>query len=256
MLLAVDIGNTNTVIGEFDGDDLLHEFRLKSEATRTLDEYGVFLHSLLKHKDKISAIVVSSVVPALTPVLNGVLEGMFGIKPLVVSPGIKTGLVIKVKNPQVVGADRIVNSVAAKVLYGAPAIVIDFGTATSFDVIDESESYCGGAIAPGVEVGLSGLVDRTAQLPRIALEMPERAIGRDTVEAMRSGTFLGYLCLVDGLIDRLKSEVGEATVIATGGLGRVFSEHSSKITAYDPHLTLKGLKELGVMNGVYSGRRV
>jgi type III pantothenate kinase len=253
MLLAVDIGNTNTVLGEFDGDVLVHECRIKSEATRTCDEYGVFLRALLKHQAKTSAIVISSVVPALTPVFASILEGMFGLKPLIVSPGIKTGLVIKVKNPQVVGADRIVNAVAAKALYGAPAIVIDFGTATSFDVIDSSEAYCGGAIAPGVEVALAGLVDRTAQLPRIALEMPEKAVGRDTVEAMRSGTFLGYLCLCDGLIDRIKAETGDAKVIATGGLGRIFSEYSSKIDVYDPHLTLKGLKELGVMNGIYGG---
>ena len=250
MLLAIDVGNTNIVIGEFQGQTLVNECRLKTDVTRPRDEYAVFLKSLLQSNEAFDGAILSSVVPALTLPMKDLVQDLFGLDPVVVGPGVKTGLVIKVTNPQGVGADRIVNAVAAKTLYGSPAIVLDFGTATSFDVIDSNDHYLGGAIAPGVEVALSGLVKRTAKLPRIGIEMPHRAVGRNTLEAMQSGTSLGYLCLCEGLIDRIKAEVGEATVIATGGLGSVFSQHSKKINEFDPHLTLKGLQILASLNGI------
>ncbi|MCB0334008.1 MAG: type III pantothenate kinase, partial [Bdellovibrionales bacterium] len=196
-----------------------------------------------------SQCIISSVVPPITPDLVRLCKGALGLEPLLVGPGIKTGLSIRTEDPSAVGADRVVNAVAARTLYGAPALVIDFGTATSFDVVSSEGAYEGGIIAPGVKISLDALVEHTAKLPRIELSWPEQVVGKGTVRAMRSGAVLGYSCLVDGLITKIEEEVGPIEhIIATGGIGRLFAEHSSRISQYEPHLTLQGLRILAEMN--------
>lgn len=253
MLLAVDIGNTNIVIGCFDGDSLRAVMRVKTDTDRTLDEYEALFFSLLHSKfgevPSFTKAIVSSVVPPITSVITHLLRAIVQIEPLIVGPGIKTGLAIRTQDPSAVGADRIVNSIAAKTLYGTPALVIDFGTATSFDVVNKSGDYNGGIIAPGVQVALDALVKNTAKLPRIELTWPEKIVGTSTVTAMQSGAVPAYLCMVEGLIEKIGAEVGAPKcVIATGGLGKIFHEHSKLITAYEPDLTLRGLKIITEMN--------
>ena len=253
MLLVVDIGNTNIVIGAFKGEELLFEFRLKTDPGRTIDEYSALLCSLIDRKlgagAKFSECVISSVVPPLTNDLVRLVEESFGVQPLVVGPGIKTGLSIKIANPSTVGADRVVNAVAAKVLFGTPALVIDFGTGTTFDYISKDGSYKGGVICPGAYIALDALVKNTAKLPRIEFAWPKSFVGRDTISAMQAGAVGGYVCMVDGIVDRMIQELGPIEhIVATGGLGRVFSAHSARIKRYDPHLTLKGMKILADLN--------
>lgn len=252
-LLVVDVGNTNIVIGGFVGDELTFEIRLATEQSRTIDEYEAVLRVLLEQKlgpkFNFTGAIVSSVVPPVTPTIIKLLNDRFGVNPLVVGPGIKTGVAIKVPDPTSVGADRIVNSVAAKALFGTPALVIDFGTATTFDFISSAGAYEGGIIAPGPVIALESLVRNTAKLPRIELAWPKAVVGNSTVTAMQSGAVIGYLCLVDGLIDRICKEQGAIKhVIATGGLGRLYSEHSERIVSYDAQLTLKGMKIIFDLN--------
>lgn len=253
MLLVVDIGNTNIVIGAFRGEELLFEFRLKTDPGRTIDEYSALLFGLIDRKlgpgAQFSECVISSVVPPLTNDIVRLVEESFHLSPLVVGPGIKTGLSIKIANPSTVGADRVVNAVAAKVLFGTPALVIDFGTGTTFDYISKEGNYEGGVICPGAFIALDALVRNTAKLPRIEFAWPKSFVGRDTVSAMQAGSVGGYVCMVDGLVDRMVAELGPIEhVVATGGLGRVFSAHSSRIKKYDPHLTLKGMRILAELN--------
>lgn len=252
-LLVVDIGNTNIVFGVISGEKILAEFRCRTDSATTLDEYEVFLSTLLSRQKtpvSISRAVISSVVPPITPTMVRLLEGRFGVTPLVVGAGIKTGIQIKVPEPQAVGADRIVNTVAAKHLFGAPALVVDFGTATTIDYLSAAGAYEGGVIAPGPVLALESLSSRTAKLPRVELAWPKSALGNTTVSCMQSGAVIGYLCLVEGLIARIISEVGPIThIIATGGLGRLYSEHSSVIKTYDPQLNLKGMKFIADLNG-------
>jgi type III pantothenate kinase len=254
MLLAFDIGNTNIVVGCFQGEELLTVFRLKTDPERTVDEYAGTLLALFERKFgagySFKRCIISSVVPPLTPDIIALVEGMFGISPIVVGPGIKTGLRIMLTDPAAVGADRVVNAVAARELYGTPALVIDFGTATSFDFIDKDGSYKGGIIAPGVRVSLDSLVSHTAKLPRIELSWPERVVGRSTVEAMQSGSVVGYVCMVDGLVERIRGEEGEVpNIITTGGLGDLFHKHcTSGISAHEPNLTLYGLRAIADLN--------
>lgn len=254
MLITFDIGNTNVVVGCFEKHVLQFEFRMKTDPRRTADEYGVVIRSILNSHgvgcDRISRAIMSSVVPPLSSVIEKLIRSEFGCEPLVVGPGIKTGLSIKTSDPSAVGSDRVVNAVAAKKWYGLPALVIDFGTATSFDFIDGSSNYLGGCIIPGVEVSIEALVRNTAKLPRIDLHWPEYVIGRDTVQAMRSGSIRGYHCLIEGLIAQVIEEQGAIPhIVATGGLGRLFAEKSDAITCYDPHLTLNGLLHLSELNG-------
>ena len=253
MLLAFDIGNTNTVVGVFEGEELAAEFRLKTDRRRTLDEYFVLFNAFLagrfERRPVCEAAVISSVVPPITDLFVRLASERLGVKVLVVEPGIKTGISIKTLNPGAVGADRVVNAVAAKCFYGLPALVIDFGTATSFDYIDADSNYLGGIIASGIEISMEALVSNTAKLPRIELTWPEQALGRDTVAAMQSGTVLGYHYLVEGLIERLSQEVGPfAKVVATGGLGALMAAHSKRIQVFDPYLTLKGMQHLWRLN--------
>jgi type III pantothenate kinase len=253
MLLVFDIGNTNTVVGVFDKEELLCELRLKTDTGRTIDEYRVILFQLLKEKLgsnlKFSICVLSSVVPALSPIFMQLIKEGFNITPIVIGPGVKTGMHIRLSEPTTVGADRVVNAVAAKALFGYPVIVVDFGTATSFDVVGIDGHYEGGIIAPGIQVALEGLVRRTAQLPSIELSWPKNIIGKTTVQAMQSGVLVGYVCMVDGLIAKLKQELKNCkTVIATGGLGGLIASHSNEIKTYEKNLTLIGLKIIAEMN--------
>jgi type III pantothenate kinase len=253
VLLTFDIGNTNIVVGVFQGEKLAAEFRLKTDMRRTVDEYGVLLGAFLQERFEsrpdCCAAVISSVVPPLTPVMVRLVRDRFGVEPLIVGPGIKTGISIKSANPSGVGADRVVNAVAAKRFYGLPALVIDFGTATTFDYIDAKGNYLGGVILPGIEVAAEALVSNTAKLPRVELVWPESVLGRDTVGAMQSGTVIGYHCMIEGLIEKLLAEVGAVPhIIATGGLGSLMSRHSKRITAYDPHLVLRGMHYLVELN--------
>lgn len=255
MLLAFDIGNTNIVVGGFDKDKLVFEFRLRSDARRTVDEYSAILHSLfsreLGEKYLFRGAVVSSVVPPLTSDIVKALKLNFSLDPIIVGPGIKTGVALKVSEPLGVGADRVVNSLAVRELYSAQSLVVDFGTATTFDYVNSQGEYEGGVIAPGLTVSLESLVSHTAKLPRIELLWPKAVVGKNTVNAMQSGMLVGYVCMVDGLIDRIEKEVGVLkTVVATGGLGEIITEHSSKIKVYDPTLTLKGIRLIAGMNGL------
>lgn len=253
MLLTFDIGNTNIVIGGFRGNSVAFEFRLKTDAGRTIDEYAGILFSLLdrqaedlKHP---KACVISSVVPPITPDIVRLVRERFNVEPLIVSPGVKTGLQIKTTDPAAVGSDRVVNTVAAKVLFGAPALVVDFGTATSFDLLGTEGNYEGGVIAPGPNTALDALVRNTAKLPRIEMIWPRSVIGKNTVAAMQAGVVVGYACLVDGLIERIEQEVGPIPhVVATGGLGKLFADHCKKIGSYDPYLTLTGMRIIAELN--------
>ena len=255
MLLVIDVGNTNIVIGGFKGKDLLFEFRLQSDAGRTVDEYSASIVALLQIRlgsaSSVSSCLISSVVPPLTGILVDVVKKTFSIEPLLVGAGIKTGIAIRLSDPLSVGADRIVNSVAAKTLYGTKSIVVDFGTATTFDFINEQGDYEGGVIAPGLHTSIESLVSKTAKLPRIDLAWPKTIIGKSTVAAMQTGALVGYVCLVDGMLEQIEKEVGTLQhVIATGGLGEVIQAHSKRIDVYDSTLTLKGMELIARMNGI------
>ena len=247
MLLTVDVGNTNTVLGLYDEDRLVHDFRIESSRGRTTDEYHVLLHGLLQivgvERREVSATILASVVPSMTDVLIEAVDRAFDHEAMVVGPGIRTGMPILYENPREVGADRIVNAVAAFEKVNDAVIVTDFGTATTFDCISAKGEYMGGAIAPGVEISASALSSRAAKLPRAELVRPARAIGRTTVHSMQAGTFYGYVGLVDGLVRRLRQEMGgEAYALATGGLAHAIAEESETIQEVDDYLTLDGLR--------------
>lgn len=249
MLLAFDIGNTNIVIGLFQGDVLTNHWRIMSDRQKTYDEYGLLLEQLFQSCDfscnDVDDIIISSVVPNLTDVFRSMCERYFQIIPLVVGNGLKTGMSIRYDNPKEIGADRIVNAVAAIEAYGAPLIVLDFGTATTFCVINDKKEYLGGAIAPGIGISLNALVEKTAQLPKVEMIVPEKVIGKTTVNAIQSGLLYGYCDLVDGMVRRMIAELGyraeDVTVVATGGLAEIIHAHSETIQQVDQMLTLKGL---------------
>lgn len=253
MLLVIDVGNTQTVFGVYDGARLTHHFRLASDRTRTHDEYGVLLRELLRDAGltvgNFKAAVMASVVPPLTPILESMCEKKFGLRPLVIEPGIKTGMPILYENPREVGADRIVNGVAGYERYryreGGPhgVVVVDFGTATTFDVVSPKGEYLGGAIAPGVGISTEALFMRASKLPRVELVVPSTSIGRNTVASMQSGILYGYVALVDGLVRRMSGELDfRPQVLATGGIAALIAPHSEMINDTDDFLTLEGLK--------------
>jgi len=247
MLLVVDVGNTNTVLGIYEGKSLLHHWRVWTDREKTSDEYGILLRSLYDASDfssrEVKAIIISSVVPPLTPTIMELCERYFGVTPLVVGPGIKTGISIKMDNPKEVGADRIVNAVAAFSLHRRAAIVVDFGTATTFDFVSSKGDYMGGVIAPGVNISAEALFRQASKLPRIEIAKPATVIGKNTVAAMQSGLFYGYVALVEGIIERIRKEVRlDPLVIATGGLARTIAAESPKIHVIDENLTLEGLR--------------
>lgn len=249
MLLAIDVGNTNIVYGIYDGETLLHQFRVESSRARTSDEYMVVLHELLDHAgvraDKVDAVIVASVVPSLTEPMVALARRGFSREALVVGPGIKSGMPILVDNPREVGADRIVNSVAAFDKVKAGVIVVDFGTATTFDCVTPKGEYLGGVITPGVQISAEALFARAARLSRVEIALPPKVVGRNPVHSMQSGIVYGYAGLVDGLCARLKKELGyPCRVVATGGLAKLIAPQTEAIEVVDNDLTLTGLRIL------------
>ena len=253
MLLALDIGNTSISIGVFEGQRLRATWRVATEASRMPDEYGLMLNQLLPLRGastaEISDVVLCSVVPPLTPVFVEVVESYFGTTPLVVGSGTKTGVRIMYDNPRDVGADRIVDAAAALKLYGGPAVVVDFGTATVFDAVTGGGEYIGGALAPGVSVAADALFHSTSQLRRVELVRPPAAIGRNTVHAMQSGLVLGYSEMVKGMVGRFDRELGGGSkTIATGGFANVVEKEVGIFDEVDPNLTLTGLRLIHELN--------
>jgi type III pantothenate kinase len=249
MLLAVDIGNTHIAVGIFQDKKLVEHWNVRSEAERTCDEYKVILRGLLwassLDEKQITGAILSSVVPPLTPVFQELCRGMFQVKPLTVGPGLKTGMPILYENPLEVGADRVVSAVAALEKYGGPCIVVDFGTATTFDALSARGEYLGGAIAPGVRISAEALFTKTAKLPRIEIVKPEMAVGRTTVTSMQSGLYYGYIGLVSTLIQKFQDELSEeADVVATGGFASLIHSEVASIDFYEPDLVLEGLRIL------------
>jgi type III pantothenate kinase len=246
MLLAIDLGNTNTVFGVYDGERLVMHWRLSTQKNRTVDEYGILLRNLfaLENIDakKIQTVIVASVVPPLDAVLSEMVQGYFSVAPVFVTHE-NAGIPVLYNDPREVGADRIVNAVAVVHKYGRPAIVVDFGTATTFDAITAAGEYLGGVIAPGIVISAEALYEHAARLPRIEIQKPVDVIGRSTVGSMQSGLFYGYVSLVDGIIARMKEELGANTrVIGTGGQAPFIRQEAKLIEVVDSNLTLDGLQ--------------
>jgi len=247
MLLAINVNNTHTLLGVYDGDRLAVHWRLRTDQARTVDEYGVLLRGLFAEwgasHPNISGVILASVVPPMNARVEQVCERFFGHAPLVVGPGIRTGVPILHENPKEVGADRIGNAVAAYERTHGPTIVVDFGTATTFDYVTGRGEYLGGVIVPGIGISLDALFTRTAKLPRVELVKPPRVVGRTTVQAIQSGIIFGYTALVDGLVERIRQENDPAArVLATGGLASLIAPESSTVEAVDEFLTLDGLR--------------
>lgn len=248
MILAIDVGNTNIVLGVFKGRQLLTHWRLSSSKDNSEDEYGIMLLNLFKHAKldyrDITGIIISSVVPNKMYSLELMCRKYFGIKPLVVGPGIKTGINIRYDNPKEVGADRIVNAVAGYEIYGGPLIIIDFGTATTYCVISDKGEYIGGCIAPGIRISTDALFEHAAKLPRVELVKPPQVICKNTVSSMQAGIIYGYVGQVDYIVRKIKQELGapNAKVIATGGLAKMIAEESEMVDETNELLTLEGLR--------------
>jgi type III pantothenate kinase len=261
MLLAIDVGNTQTLAGVYHGDELLHEWRMATEREATADELAAAHDQILRLRGgslgALDEMVVGSVVPPLTAAYQSLAIKYLEHEPLVVGPGVRTGISLAIDNPHELGADRIANAVAAHRRHGGPCIVVDFGTATTFDAISEAGEYLGGIIAPGIETSLDALASRAARLVKVDLVAPPRAIGKSTVESMRSGIVFGTVALVDGVVARMKEEMGADTlVVATGGLASLVCRHSLQIDEVEPLLTLEGLRlvhELNVRRPAASG---
>ena len=249
MLLAIDVGNTNTVYGLFDGRKLVQSWRLNTVASRTADEHWSLLYTLAAARDLdlatgVDAVAIGSVVPPLTQTLAWMCEDWLCLQPLIVTVDLDLGLNVRVREPKRVGVDRLLNAVAARAAWGAPCIALDFGTATKFDVVDANGDFIGGAIAPGMATSADALVKGTAQLPRVDLTVPPQPIGDDTTSALQAGIVLGYLSLVEGMIERIRTALGanHVPVVATGGLAGLIMPLTSSIDHHDPWLTLLGLR--------------
>lgn len=244
MLLTIDVGNTNTVLGLFDGEDLFSSWRIKTDARNTADEMVLTFRGLLEDREVVTGIALCSTVPAVLREMRVMLDRYFSEVPtVIVEPGTKTGVPVLTDNPKEVGADRIVNTIAAHHLYGGPCIVVDFGTSTNLDVVSAKGEFLGGALAPGIEISLDALASRAAALRKVELVRPRAAIGKNTVEALQSGALYGFAGQVDGLVDRIREELGEVSaVVATGGLAPVVVPESRTVTVHEPDLTLIGLR--------------
>ncbi|PZX02817.1 pantothenate kinase [Psychrobacillus insolitus] len=246
MILVLDAGNTNIVLGVYDKDMLIHHWRMETDRLKTEDEYGMQVKAFFAHAnitfEQIEGIIISSVVPPIMFSLEAMCKKYFDIKPIIVGPGVKTGLNIKYENPREVGADRIVNAVAAIHEYGTPLIIVDFGTATTYCFVNEKGDYMGGAIAPGVGISMEALFTRASKLPRIELTRPDHVIGKNTVSAMQSGIIYGFVGQVEGLVSRMKKlSKQNPQVIATGGVASLIGAETTVMDIIDPLLTLKGL---------------
>lgn len=256
MLLAFDVGNTNVVLGLYEGDKLLDFWRISSTSHRTADEYAMLCFNFFAHKGyekaQISCAIISSVVPNKTDTLSRMLKKYFDITPLIVGHGLKTGLSMRYENPKELGADRVVNAVSGVHKYGYPLIIIDFGTATTFCVIDQEGNYLGGAITAGIGISMEALFEKTAKLPKVSLQAPKKAIGRMTTTAMQSGLVYGYAGMIDKMVERLAEEIGEnpktMKVVATGGRAEEICLHSDFVKVVDPFLTLSGLQLIAQKN--------
>jgi type III pantothenate kinase len=246
MLLTADVGNTETVLGVFDGPELEHTWRLSTEARRSADELALILSGLLEQRglslEKLSGVCIASVVPDVTRHLRDLASTYLSFDPVIVGPGTKTGVSVLTDNPREVGPDRIVNTLAAFTRFGGPSIVVDFGTSTNFDVVSDRGEFLGGVIAPGIEISASALVQRTARLTRVELEAPDDVVGTNTVDSVRSGLVFGTAGQVDGIVERIRERLGGATVIATGGLAPVVLPHCRSVDHHEPFLTLEGLR--------------
>lgn len=252
-LLVLDVGNTNIVMGVFTGEELTGHWRIVTDRDKTEDEYGVLISQLLERSKidvgAIDSIVISSVVPPLTITFEELARKYFGKDPLTVEPGIKTGIKVRYDNPKEVGADRIANAVGAFGKYGSACIVVDFGTATTFDLISSEGDYMGGVIAPGINISAEALFKQTSKLPRVDIGKPQSIVGKNTVESIKSGIFYGYVSLIDGIVERIKREYPERlVVIATGGIAKTIAPESEAIDLVDENLTLDGLRIIYVKN--------
>ena len=253
MLLVFDIGNTNITLGVFEGEKLKASWRMATDVHQMPDEYAARLLTLLHYRDinksEIKEVALCSVVPPLLGTFLELSQQYFHVTPLVVGPGVKTGVRIRMDNPREVGADRIVDAAAAHHLYGGPVIIVDLGTAITFDTVSKEGDYLGGAIAPGLLVAAEALFSRTATLPRIQLMPPKKAIGTNTVDAMQSGLIFGYVGLIEGIVSRIQRELGEkALVVATGGYAELLTGETTIIDKVNPDLTLIGLRLIQLMN--------
>ncbi|MCD7708411.1 MAG: type III pantothenate kinase [Clostridiales bacterium] len=247
MILTIDVGNTNITCGVFDREELLTSFRITTKMPRTSDEYGMILCNLLERNDisadGINDAIICSVVPNVMHSLEGGLAKYFHITPIIVEAGIKTGIRIATPNPQQIGADRIADAVGAYEIYGGPVLVIDFGTATTYDYVDENGTFLGGITAPGIRISARALWEDAAKLPEIEIKKPENILGKDTTTSMQSGLVYGQIGQTEYIVNRVREEVGESGMktVATGGLGRIIANETDAIDTYDPNLTLKGI---------------
>jgi len=253
MLLVVDVGNTNTVLGLFDGAELVHDWRIRTVVDHTVDEYGMLIYNLYKtsriSSRKIRDIIISCVVPPMLNILEPLCGKYFSLKPLIVGPGVKTGMPIFYDNPKEVGADRIVNAVAGYEKYKQDLIIVDFGTATTFDYVSARGEYMGGCITPGIMISSEALFERAAKLPRVELSKPRSIVAKDTVSSMQAGIMYGYAGLVDGICERMKAEVkSNPLVVATGGLAKIVAPETRNINVVDDMLTLEGLRIIYLRN--------
>jgi type III pantothenate kinase len=253
MLLTIDIGNTNITFGLYQGDELGPRWRIRTLHEKMPDEYGILLDQLFRNRDHqpadVTGIAIASVVPPLTPIFEQVCQAYIGVAPLIIDAGVRTGVRVRYDNPRDVGADRVVDAAAVRALYGVPACVVDFGTATTFDAVSADGDYLGGAIAPGVGIAAQALFERTAKLPRVELTRPPSAIGRNTPHSIQSGLLFGYVGLVEGMVARFKEELGpETRTVATGGLASLIARETEVIDVVDPWLTLHGLRIIFEMN--------